>query len=88
MFSAIGSRGYDVYGYTTDQLITDVLSSYESHLEYLRLTEDVSEPVFTEALPVITDWQDDFLDPAPAPDGAAGGTATTGTDESTPKGTP
>ncbi|MGO2933284.1 choline BCCT transporter BetT [Microbacterium sp.] len=88
VFSAIGSRGYDVYGYTTDQLITDVLSSYESHLEYLRLTEDVSEPVFTEALPVITDWQDDFLDPAPAPDGAAGGTATTGTDESTPKGTP
>ncbi|WP_448712416.1 choline BCCT transporter BetT [Microbacterium profundi] len=83
VFSAIGSRGYDVYGYTTDQLITDVLSSYESHLEYLRLTADVSEPVFTEALPVITDWQDDFLDPASSGDAAADGT-----EETTVKETP
>lgn len=63
IFSATGSRGYDVYGYTSDQLITDVLSGYESHLEYLRITVGVPEPVFTEALPVITDWQDDFQDP-------------------------
>lgn len=83
VFSAIGSRGYDVYGYTTDQLITDVLSSYESHLEYLRLTVDVSEPVFTEALPVITDWQDDFLDPAAETDHVAADT-----DDSTAKETP
>lgn len=82
VFSAIGSRGYDVYDYTTDQLITDVLSSYESHLEYLRLTADVPEPVFTEALPVITDWQDDFAGPA------ADAAATTATDDSTPKETP
>lgn len=74
VFSATGSHGYDVYDYTTDQLITDVLSSYESHLEYLRLTVDVPEPVFTEALPVITDWQDDFLDPASATDDAAAST--------------
>lgn len=66
-FAATGSRGYDIYGYTTDQLITDVLSSYESHLEYLRLTEDIPEPVFTEALPVITDWQGDFQDTATDP---------------------
>lgn len=65
IFSATGSRGYDVYGYTTDQLITDVLSDYESHLEYLRLTAGVPEPVFTEALPVITDWQGDFAEAAP-----------------------
>lgn len=83
VFSAIGSRGYDVYDYTTDQLITDVLSSYESHLEYLRRTADVSEPVFTEALPVITDWQDDFLDPAAEADGTS---ATP--DENTAKDTP
>lgn len=63
IFSATGSRGYDVYGYTGEQLITDVLSAYESHLEYLRITVDVPEPVFTEALPVITDWQDDFQGP-------------------------
>ena len=83
VFSAIGSRGYDVYDYTTDQLITDVLSSYESHLEYLRLTADVPEPVFTEALPVITDWQDDFLDPAPDVDNVIADT-----DDSTAKETP
>ncbi|MGM7698723.1 choline BCCT transporter BetT [Microbacterium sp. A84] len=70
IFSAIGSRGYDVYGYTSEQLITDVLSGYESHLEYLRITVDVAEPVFTEALPVVTDWQDDFQDPASDTNGA------------------
>lgn len=75
--SATGSQGYDVYGYTTDQLITDVLSGYESHLEYLRITADVPEPVFTEALPVVTDWKDDFrvaADAAGTPDDAGPGT--------------
>ncbi|WP_235201246.1 BCCT family transporter [Microbacterium sp. CH12i] len=81
-FAATGSRGYDVYGYTADQLITDVLSGYESHLEYLRLTVDVPEPVFTEALPVITDWQGDFLEPKSDSD------TNSTSDASTPKETP
>lgn len=34
-----GGQGYDVMGYTRDQLIDDVLDQYERHLEFLRLAE-------------------------------------------------
>ncbi|MCC3655536.1 choline BCCT transporter BetT [Streptomyces sp. S07_1.15] len=34
---AEGSQGYDVMGYTREQLIHDILSHYERHLEFLRL---------------------------------------------------
>jgi choline/glycine/proline betaine transport protein len=32
-----GSQGYDVLGYSKDQLIGDILDQYERHLEFLRL---------------------------------------------------
>lgn len=32
-----GSQGYDVLGYRTDQLISDILDQYERHIEFLRL---------------------------------------------------
>jgi choline/glycine/proline betaine transport protein len=32
-----GSQGYDLTGYTKEQVIADVLNQYERHLEYLRL---------------------------------------------------
>ena len=32
-----GSQGYDVMGYSQDQLIGDILDQYERHLEFLRL---------------------------------------------------
>lgn len=80
VFTANGSRGYDVYGYSAEHLIVDVLDLYESHLEYLRVSAGVS----TQTMPVAvtTDWQDDFpagmtgelavvdaaLDPEPAED--------------------
>jgi choline/glycine/proline betaine transport protein len=32
-----GSQGYDVMGYTKDQLIGNILDEYERHLEFLRL---------------------------------------------------
>ncbi|RZS43048.1 choline/glycine/proline betaine transport protein [Herbihabitans rhizosphaerae] len=32
-----GGQGYDVLGYTKDQLIGDILDQYERHLEFLRL---------------------------------------------------
>lgn len=32
-----GGQGYDVMGYSSDQLIHDVLDQYEKHVEYLRL---------------------------------------------------
>lgn len=34
-----GGQGYDVMGYTREQLIDDVLDQYEGYLEFLRLSE-------------------------------------------------
>ncbi|MEX1078550.1 MAG: choline BCCT transporter BetT [Homoserinimonas sp.] len=37
VFSLEGSRGYDLMDYDKDQLISDVLDHYETHLEFLHL---------------------------------------------------
>jgi choline/glycine/proline betaine transport protein len=34
---AEGSQGYDVMGYTKEQLISDVLSQYDKHMQFLHL---------------------------------------------------
>lgn len=73
IFTATGSRGYDIYGLTADQLIADVLGHYESHLEYLRIAVGSESPL-TDTLPVVTDWQDDFR--APVADAAPTTTST------------
>ena len=42
-----GGQGYDVLGYTKEQLIGDLLDQYERHLEFLRLhrtSDEVSTP--------------------------------------------
>jgi len=66
VFTATGSHGYDVFGYTVEQLIADVLGHYESHLEFLRISEGRRGAAITEENPVVTDWQDDFrIDTAP-----------------------
>ena len=40
VFSLEGSRGYDLLGYTREQLIADVLDHYETHLEFLHLNRE------------------------------------------------
>ncbi|WP_025274240.1 choline BCCT transporter BetT [Haloglycomyces albus] len=35
-----GNQGYDVMGYTSNQLISDMLDHYEHHLEFLRLSRE------------------------------------------------
>ncbi len=40
VFTATGSLGYDVLGYTSEQLINDALDCYERHLEFIRLNHD------------------------------------------------
>ncbi|WP_298181618.1 choline BCCT transporter BetT [Saccharomonospora sp.] len=45
-----GGQGYNVMGYTRDQLIGDVLDQYERHLEFLRLHRE------TEAGEVLPDY--------------------------------
>ncbi|MGK2741391.1 choline BCCT transporter BetT [Tepidicaulis sp. LMO-SS28] len=37
IFLPEGSQGYDVMGYTQDQIIADVLSQYESHAQFLHM---------------------------------------------------
>ncbi|MEG3630811.1 choline BCCT transporter BetT [Streptomyces poriticola] len=39
---AEGNQGYDVMGYTKEQLIADVLDQYERHLEFLRLHHEAT----------------------------------------------
>lgn len=40
VFAATGSMGYDVLGYTQDQLINDALDGYERHLEFIRINHE------------------------------------------------
>lgn len=65
VFTRSGSRGYDMYGYTSDQVIADVLGHYESHLEYLRLAAGTSEATLAESDVIMTEWYVDFDEPAP-----------------------
>ncbi|NLE79497.1 MAG: choline BCCT transporter BetT [Rhodococcus sp.] len=58
VFSADGSNGFDVYGFTQEQLISNVIDHYERHLEFLhRSTGTDSTAVDTEAT---IDWSHDF----------------------------
>lgn len=40
VFSMVGSKGYDLMGYTREQVITDILDHYESHMEFLHVARD------------------------------------------------
>jgi choline/glycine/proline betaine transport protein len=39
---ASGGQGYDIMGYSSGQVIGDVLDQYERYLEFLRLSQPVS----------------------------------------------
>jgi choline/glycine/proline betaine transport protein len=60
VFTGTGSKDYDIYGYTTEQLISDVLSHYESHLEFLRVTAGEPLASIVEDDQAVTDWHEDF----------------------------
>ena len=61
IFSLEGSHGYDLMGYSKEQVITDVLDHYETHLDFLHLNR--TEPGNT-ALPVDQmskdNWEADY----------------------------
>lgn len=63
-FALTGSRGYDVYGYTKEQLIHDVLDNHERHQEFIRLSgpsiEDTGSTEIIGSSVAITDWSMDF----------------------------
>lgn len=68
-FGRTGSRGYDVYGFTQEQLIHDVLDHHEHHLEWIRLSTAQPETSSTQVIgdsEATKDWGQDF---AEAPSG-------------------
>ncbi|WP_258935237.1 choline BCCT transporter BetT [Nesterenkonia pannonica] len=57
VFSATGSSGHDIFGYTKEQLITDVLDSYERHLTVLTMSDEAPGPSVTlDTGTIPTDW--------------------------------
>lgn len=61
VFTLTGSLGYDIYGYTQEQLISDVLDLYERHLEFLHMQSDLpgTSDLSDNADPV-REWSDDY----------------------------
>lgn len=61
VFTLTGSLGYDVYGYTQEQLISDVLDLYERHMEFLHMQADLpgTSDLSDNADPV-REWSDDY----------------------------
>jgi choline/glycine/proline betaine transport protein len=62
VFSAEGSHGYDLMGYSKEQVITDVLDHYETHLDFLHLnrTEQPGNTTFAEDQVAKDNWEADF----------------------------
>ncbi|RLP69104.1 BCCT family transporter [Mycetocola reblochoni] len=61
VFSVEGSHGYDVAGFTKEQLIADVLDQYERHLTFLHLNRKApGQSVIVEDPPAHADWEADF----------------------------
>ncbi|NYT36740.1 BCCT family transporter [Allopusillimonas soli] len=44
IFLARGGRGYDIYGYATDQVIADIINHYDKHQYYMALTDSRGKP--------------------------------------------
>lgn len=73
-FAITGSRGYDIYGYTKEQIIHDVLDNHERHLEFIRLSGVTPVEIARGVTPVtgateiigaetgLIDWSQDFKD--------------------------
>ncbi|HCT14948.1 MAG TPA: high-affinity choline transporter BetT [Corynebacterium nuruki] len=59
IFSATGSRGHDILGYTKDQVIADVLDAYDAHVEYMELVGDKGTPTGEAHTPVPEFWGED-----------------------------
>ncbi|GAB3846997.1 choline BCCT transporter BetT [Nesterenkonia populi] len=65
IFSATGSSGHDIFGYSKEQLITDVLDSYERHLTVLTMNEQAPGPSVTlDTGTIPTDWDSSRVRPS------------------------
>ncbi|WP_422115242.1 choline BCCT transporter BetT [Brachybacterium sp. UNK5269] len=79
IFSIFGSRGKDIMGYSKDQVISDVLDSYDAHIMYLNMSQEIGTATGSIAVTAPDTWIDtDHVD-RPASDAAP--TTTTETKE-------
>ncbi len=61
VFSLEGSHSYDLAGYSREQVITDVLDHYETHLEFLHLNRgDPGNTALVEDQASKDNWESDF----------------------------
>lgn len=60
IFSATGSRGHSIMGYTREQVIADVLDAYEAHLNYMTLTGDAGAPTGEVHAAAPQKWEDNY----------------------------
>ncbi|GAA1124947.1 choline BCCT transporter BetT [Arthrobacter flavus] len=61
VFSLEGSNGYDLLGYTKEQVITDVLDHYETHLEFLHSNRATpGNTAITDDHLASDNWEADF----------------------------
>ena len=58
VFSATGSRGQDIMGYTKEQVISDVLDAYDAHVAFMTLTGDKGAPASLMNAEVPDQWWD------------------------------
>lgn len=64
IFSMLGSRGRDIMGYTKDQVISDVLDSYDAHIMYLTMSQELGTATGTIPVSAPDTWVDtDQIDP-------------------------
>ena len=77
IFSALGSRGRDIMGYSKEQVIADVLDSYDAHIMYLTLSTEIGTATGTVPVTAPDTWADtDHIDtpassaPTDAPENA------------------
>ncbi|MDO5494031.1 MAG: BCCT family transporter, partial [Nesterenkonia sp.] len=57
IFSATGSRGHDIMGYTKEQVISDILDAYEHHLTFLTMSGDQGSTLGDGVL-IPDEWHD------------------------------
>ncbi len=61
VFALEGSHGYDLMGYTKEQVITDVLDHYEQHLQFLHSNRaEPGNTVLIEEHAAKDNWEADF----------------------------
>jgi choline/glycine/proline betaine transport protein len=59
IFSAHGSRGRDIMGYTKEQVISDILDAYDMHLLFMSMNGDKGVPTGLVQVTAPREWPED-----------------------------